>query len=204
MLQVLLTSSSSGQSSSLLQGGWHLLPMFVLQMSPPEQSPSPEQEVGPEGSVLHKPLLVSHVPPGHELSPPINPQPGAQIGPAFTLSVRQMLSAPTQSPSELHDLGSHMVVPVLQEVSVKPAAEQSSSYGAKHKHRRTTSDERGSAVLQGKGRAEEGKQAGEGRRGSLEAVYAKAFTWPHGGWQTLPRFVLQMSPPEQSPSPCGQ
>ena len=100
--------------------------MFVLQMSPPEQSPSPEQEVGPEGSVLQRPVLVSHMPPGHELSPPIESQPGAQIGPAFTLSVRQMLSVPTQSSSELHDLCSHMLESVLQKVSVKPAAEQSS------------------------------------------------------------------------------
>ena len=115
-----------------------------------------------------------------------------------------MLLLPVQSLSEPHDLSSHMVVPVLQEVSAKPAAEQSSSYGAKHKHRRTTSDERGSAVLQGKGRPEEGKQAEEGRRGSLEAVFAKAFTWPHGGWQTLPMFVLQMSPPEQSEVPPWQ
>ena len=101
--------------------------MFVLQMSPPEQSPSPEQEVGPEGSVLQRPVLVSHVPPGHELSPPIESQPGAQIGPAFTLSVRQMLSVPTQSSSELHDLCSHMLESVLHEVSKKPKAEQSSS-----------------------------------------------------------------------------
>ena len=73
-----------------------------------------------------------------------------------------MLLLPVQSPSVAHDLGSHMVVSVLHKVSMKPAAEQSSSYGAKHKHRRTTSDERGSAVLQGKARPEEGKQAGEG------------------------------------------
>ena len=115
-----------------------------------------------------------------------------------------MLLLPVQSPSEPHVFSSHMLVPVLHKVSAKPAAEQSSSYGAKHKHRRTTSDERGSAVLQGKGRSEEGKQAKEGRRGSLEAVFAKAFTWPHGGWQTLPMFVLQMSLPEQSEVPPWQ
>ena len=97
-----------------------------------------------------------------------------------------------------------MVESVLQEVSVKPAVEQSSSYGAKHKHGRTRSDQQGSAVLRGNGRPEEGKQAEEGRRGSLEAVFAKAFTWPHGGWQTLPMFVLQMSLPEQSEVPPWQ
>ena len=111
-----------------------------------------------------------------------------------------MFHVPEQSPSEPHDLGPHMVVPVSHKVSAKPAAKQSSSYGAKHKHRRTTSDERGSAVLQGKGRPEEGKQAKEGRRGSLEAVFAKAFTWPHGGWQTLPMFVLQKPPEGHSES----
>ena len=115
-----------------------------------------------------------------------------------------MFHVPEQSSSEPHDLGPHMVVPVSHKLSAKPAATQSSSYGAKHKHGRTTSDERGSAVLQDRKRPEEGKQAEEGRRGSLEAVFAKAFTWPHGGWQTLPMFVLQMSPPEQSEVPPWQ
>jgi hypothetical protein len=31
------------QLSSVEHGGWQTVPMFVLQMSPPEQSPSPEQ-----------------------------------------------------------------------------------------------------------------------------------------------------------------
>ena len=115
-----------------------------------------------------------------------------------------MLLLPVHSSSEEHVLGSHMVVPVLHEVSVKPAVEQSSSYGAKHKHGRTTRDQQGSAVLRGNGRPEEGNQAEEGRRGSLEAVFAKALTWPHGGWQTSPMFVLQMPPFGQSLPSLGQ